>query len=213
MMLVEKSFPQRLLTAMEAANMNRAELARAQIPPLAPQSVQAWTAGKTTPREGRVRRSADVLGVRYRWLAFGEPPMVEGGTVGAPAAFGLSMNTQDWDVAIRKAWANAPRERVTPYPSGRAVFLSTPSLVADVVSYSGGQRAGELRAAMWTVAVSRALALMSGFDKQAMVLVCLAEDADNLGNEITQAAWEGQPLGVELILCRSSADAVAAMSK
>ena len=209
-MLTEQEFPKRLAIALESAGLSQSDLARAQIPPVKPQSVQTWVSGRTVPREGRMRRTAEVLGVRYRWLAFGEPPMREGETP-KPSAQGVGLTQADWDREVTKLLGSkaAQADRAPPYPGAVTVFYRSQNSIVDLVTCCANETASSVRSSLWTLAVAKALAAMSGVTRLALCLVCTPPGEGHAF--IQQAAWEAQPLGVVVQRCESPAEAASAI--
>jgi hypothetical protein len=196
--MLEEKFPSRLAWAREAGGMSQSDLARRITPQSKPQSVQQWEAGVTTPRRNRLKGLSRVLGVRERWLSFGELPVRDGDIVLPAPAMGAPPSPGNWRAAVRDRLPDALRQFAdrSPLPGYPLLFAST-STLADIATADVTQS----QAALWRLAT---LARLFGAANPRLRAVLYVPD----GTPVAQLQWEAHPAGL-LVVQASNPAAVA----
>ncbi len=187
----EEKFSERFTWAREAAGLSQSEVARRVVPKIAPQSVQQWEGGVTVPRANRMRELARVLGVRERWLAFGELPVREGDADPAPGGrVGADPTPDDWRSAVTARLPDRLRRYANREPlPGFPLMYASPSTLADVTS-------GDLvtaQAALWRLLTLARLLSATSPELQAILYL-------PSGAPLSQLQWEAHPAGLRVQL-------------
>lgn len=216
-MIIEDGFAARLRWAREAKNLNMSELARALN--VTPQAVQQWEqAGGTRPRRARTEEIAAALGVRFRWLAFGEAPMArDDASAAAPSRDGTAGVKDAFLAALINALPEPLRAHcpgtVTLGPRQAVIDYLSPTLAADAIFLDTPCASAQIRARLWTLALIRHLRHV-----QALLLLLPGADQDAAAALRASAAiqWEGHQLGLVALIAPTpdaAATILAAMER
>ena len=137
-MSYEKTFKDRLIEALDLAEMSQSDLARHL--KVKPQSVQQWVSGKSEPRGKRAKDIAQALGVEEVWLLTGYGPVYPvAGVQEKPPAY----NAKSLDIAAR--YDRLPAELRSQVDA----FLASQERIAQqLVAHPVDERRRELEVAM-----------------------------------------------------------------